>query len=263
MIPYSTRRAALIALLLILALRPVSADSVLFIGNSYTEGALSAAGQHGGVPEMFAEIAQAKGRTVTTGTVVKGGKTWAYFLALPETETKLKAQPWTWVVLQDNSDRLKKDGLAAFLKDGDTFYDRIVQDDPAAKIALYETWARPAAFFHGDSAQSQQMITAVHAAYSQLRSNLSAKEQGNEARLAPVGTAFWSIEGKSAMSLHAFDLHHANIEGYYLAALVIYETIYPGSVIGATTTFFDGKVTIPDADAKTLQQAADAAVMSK
>ena len=251
-----------LVVLLVLGLSYAQADDFLFVGNSYTAGSASAVLKHGGVPKMFEEIAKAKGKQVTTDAVIAGGKSWNFHLSQPITETKLVAKPWTWVVLQDQSARLdKEDG--PFLTDGETFYERIVKASPSGKLALYETWARPVAYFKGDAAAAAKMIKNVHEGYAKLQSALAAKSQHNEVRVAPVGSAFWEVEGKSAMNLHASDQHHANENGYYLAALVIYRTIYHESVIGAPSKFFNGAVTISDDDAKKLQAVAEAAVVVK
>lgn len=262
MTTFSRLRRAILVAFFVLTFSCVHADDILFVGNSYTAGSSSAFQKHGGVPKLFEEIAKAKGKQVTTDGVIAGGKDWAFHLEQPGTATKLAAKPWTWVVLQDHSARLGKDGLG-FMKDGETFYERIVKTSPSCKIVLYETWARPAVFFKGNADGPAKMIKDLHEGYAKLQTTLAAKSQHNEVRVAPVGSAFWELEGKSVMNLHAADNHHANENGYYLAALVIYRTIYHESVIGAPTKFFNGAITISDDDAKKLQADAEAIVPLK
>ncbi len=56
----------------------------------------------------------------------------------------LNAKTWAWVVLQDFSSRPTHVGnIPQFMKDGETFSDRIAQNSPHAGILLYETWPRP------------------------------------------------------------------------------------------------------------------------
>jgi hypothetical protein len=256
-------RYALLAITLMASFAPLRADDVLFIGNSYTAASRAPAiSKNGGVPKLFEAIARARGKQVTTDAVIAGGKGWDYHLKQPITLEKLSSKPWTWVVLQNESDQIKKLGIEEFLKEGDDFYGMIAKACPGAKIVLYETWARPTAYFKGDASAPPAMMKSVHEGYLKLQANLAAKA-GGEVRLAPVGSAFLSLEGPGVLNLHDADHHHSNNDGYYLAALVIYETIYHESVVGFPTTFFNGALTIPAGDAAKLQAAADAAVAGK
>ena len=108
--------------LLALVLPPLRAENVLFIGNSFTFGAMAPLVElNGGVPKLFEEIARAKGRDVATLAVTKGGKDWSYHLAQPSTAKALAARPWNWVVLQDLSTRPTRIGnIADFMRDGET-----------------------------------------------------------------------------------------------------------------------------------------------
>ena len=206
----------------------------------------------------------AKGNTVTTSAVTVSGKDWAYHLAQPATEAALQAKPWTWVVLQDLSTRPTEAGnVADFMKDGETFSDRIGKASPGAGILLYETWPRPAGDFYSKAPgkvlnNPEQMMQELHKAYGDLHDDLTAKNPKREARVALVGTAFALSESKyPAINLNASDAHHATADGYYLAALVIYETAYHDSAKGAPTEFYDGALKIPADDAAKLQEIAD------
>jgi hypothetical protein len=247
---------------LLIALTCGRADDILFIGNSYTQAAGSKAAAHGGVPKLVEEIAAAKGKQVTSGMLAVGGKDWTYFLSLPATDPKLASMPWNWVVLQDHSDKPSKNPTG-FQQEGDAIADRIAKDAPTAGLVLYETWARPAVFFKGDASKAEQMEQQDHAAYSALQTELAAKNPQRQVLLAPVGDAFWALEGKGTMNLHFKDNHHANDNGYYLAALVIYGTIYHDTADGAPTSFFNGAMTISPDDAKILQATANAALSAK
>ena len=260
--PMPSLRHPLLILLLALASLPAQADDVLFFGNSFTFGATAPAVQkNGGVPKLFAEIAAAKGRQVATSAVTAGGKDWSWHLAQPATEQALSSKPWSWVVLQDFSTRPTHLGsVEKFIRDGETFSERIAQTSPHAGILLYETWARPPGIFYllKSDFGPEQMMRELHESYAKLRDDLAAKNPAREARVAPVGTAFARDAAQyPAINLNAFDNHHATAEGYYLAALVIYETIYRDSAKGAPTSFFHGEPVIPADDAAKLQDIAD------
>jgi hypothetical protein len=243
----------------------VRADDVLFIGNSFTFGETAPLVKlYGGVPKLFEQIAIAKGKTVSTSAVTAGGKDWSYHLAQPATAAALASKTWTWVVLQDYSTRPTHMGdIAQFMKDGETFSDRIAKTSPAAGILLYETWARPpGSFYVGDPARGfsdpKQMMDELHHSYGLLRDDLAAKNPNRPVRVALVGTAFARAKAEyPAITLDAFDHHHATAAGYYLAALVIYETIYHDSAKGAPTQFLHGLLSFPADDAAKLQQIAD------
>ena len=237
------------------------ADNVLFIGNSFTFGAQAPAVQlNGGVPKLFEAIARAKGRDVTAWSVTSGGKDWAWHLAQPATGKALSERPWNWVVLQDFSTRPTHVGnVAGFMHDGEAFSDRIAAASPHAGIILYETWARPAVFFKGGIFTGpEQMMQELHTNYGNLDDDLVKRDANRPARVALVGTSFARSESEfPAINLNAKDNHHATAEGYYLAALVIYETIFHDSVKGAPTEFFKGAVTYPPDVAAELQEVAD------
>ena len=241
------------------------ADDVLFIGNSFTYGEMAPlVKRNGGVPKLFEEIARAKGRQIVASSVTAPGMGWDYHLAQPATAATLGARTRSWVVLQDASLRPTHVGeVEQFMRDGEVFSERIASSSPHAGILLYETWARPPGAFY-DSAPGRdfsgpgQMMDELHHSYAQLRDDLAAKNPDRPVRVARVGTAFARVTAEyPAIELNASDRHHATAEGYYLAALVIYEAIYHESVKGAPTEFFHGVVVIPAGDAAKLQRVAD------
>ena len=259
------RRHALFLLFAAVTSLSTRADNVLFIGNSFTFAAMAPAVRlHGGVPKLFAQIALAKGKQVVTSAVTAGGEDWSYHLAQPATATVLGSKTWSWVVLQDYSSRPTQAGnVEQFMRDGETFSERIAQKSPQAGILLYETWARPPGMFYklGPGrvlSGPAQMMDELHQSYGRLRDDLAAKNPNREVRVALVGTAFARVAAQyPAINLNAVDHHHATAEGYYLAALVIYETIYHDSAKGAPASFFHGALVIPADDSAKLQEVAD------
>ena len=238
------------------------ADNVLFIGNSFTFADKAPLVQaHGGVPALVRDIAIAKGKQLEMSALTSGGKDWAWHLAQPATAAALE-KTWDWVVLQDYSTAPTKAGnVDQFMKDGETFSDRIAERSPKAGIVLYETWARPAGAFYEKGEGKvfnfpEEMMSELHHSYAKLRDVLAARNPAREVRVAPVGTAFARCKAEFPLiKLDAIDDHHASAEGYYLAALVIYETIYHDSAKGAPTEF--GSVKYPTGIAAELQGVAD------
>jgi hypothetical protein len=257
-------RPVLVLALLAVASVSLRADNILFIGNSFTFADMAPLVKlNGGVPALVKAIAMAKGRQVETTAVTAGGKDWSYHLAQPKTAKALE-KTWDWVVLQDFSTRPTKAGsIDQFMKDGETFSDRIAAKSPKAGIILYETWARPpgAYFEKGEGkvlGSPEEMMSELHQSYAKLHDDLAARNPAREVRVALVGTAFARCKAEfPAIQLDASDAHHATAEGYYLAALVIYETIYHDSSKGAPTEFFHDLVKFPADVATELQGVAD------
>ncbi len=241
------------------------AEDVLFFGNSFTFGAtVPGLSEHGGVPKMVEEIAATKAHQMNADSLTSPGVTFGYHLAQTATTKALASKVWTWVVLQDYSTEPTRMGdVSKFMQDGVTFSGRIAEHSPHAGIVLYETWERPPGVFYTTSGGRQftgpaDMMSDLHRSYNALGKKLAALNPDRPVRVALVGTAFARCHAEfPELVLDAADHHHATGEGYYLAAMVIFEAIYHQSAMDAPLNFFDGVVSIPPADAPKLQQVAD------
>jgi hypothetical protein len=237
-------------------------DDILFIGNSFTQGVGDpAVSQFGGVPQLVKAIAAAKGKDVLAGIRATGGMGWEFHLSNPQTDLALKSLPWNSVVIQDYSTKateLTPPGI--FIRDGEAFYRRIAQEAPGATIVLYETWAYEASnpFFRKAGAGARlfgpaEMISEIARNYRMLQAILQAKDSHRTILLAPVGEAFARCvkEHPEIHLYNAADHKHASKEGSYLAALVIYATIFHDSPEGAPRDFTG--FSIDSAEAQNLQ----------
>lgn len=246
------------------ALMGVRADDILFVGNSFTYGgAEPGVADFGGVPKLVEAIAASKGKAAATRMVTTGGKDWGFHLKNPVTDEALRSKAWNWVVLQDYSSKPTHAGnVDEFMKNGQLFYDRIVQESPQAQIVLYATWALGPknAIFSATPSSKQfadpaEMTEEIAKNYDILADHLRAEDSHREVRVAPVGLAFAQCLKKNPeISLYGGDSKHANRNGSYLAALVIYATIFHDSPQGAT-----GKLpgfTLPPEEAAKLQAVA-------
>lgn len=256
------------------AARPAAAPAVplrvLFVGNSYTSV--------NDLPTVFRKVAAGGGRPAPlVDAVVPGGKTLLQHLSDPATLDKIDAGygprhlPWDVVILQEQSqtpafaeiDPRMRDG---FLSGAVGLYDRVKQKNPAARVVLYETWARhpdqwknadePTRQLGADAADMQARLRKWYAAAAGHIAKESKAERKDDVAVAPAGDA-WEVylrDAKAATRLHAADNSHPTYAGTYLAALAIYQTVYQPETLAVRE-----RGTLKEAEAKDLQRAATTA----
>lgn len=224
----------------------LSAEEILFIGNSFTHGHDPRLSQHGGLPAVFEAIARAKGKQVNVTMVAPSGTDWRFHLGNKDTLQALKSKRWDKVVLQDFSTRPTHIGdKKAFFKDGAALSKLIWDNSPQATVVLYRTWARQpgnSMYSTGGKKSSfkdfDEMDAELDKSYRSLLKRLNSGKHAEQVLLAPVGDAFArTVKGFPAAKIYAPDLYHAAPEGSYLAALVFYSTIYSESPLGAIREF--------------------------
>lgn len=229
------------ALLAFSPLHSARADTALFIGNSYTYGGGDKAVQKLGVPGLVAAIAKAKGRQLETDSVLKGGKDLGYHLAQPQTADVIAAKKRDWLVLQDLSLKfVKAGGKEAHLADTEAFYRLFRATSPEASVVLYQTWPRgPRNVMHRGAADGpEKMFRSIQSLYAASAEKLEGIDPGAQVRVAPVGEAFMLCLARHPdLDLYSEDQHHAGAAGSYLAALVLYATIFSDDPTGAPRTF--------------------------
>ncbi len=198
---------------------------VLFIGNSYTGV--------NNLPQIFREVAASAGHAPSKiEAVTPGGMTLYQHLSSPGTLKAIDEGNWDIVVLQAQSQEAAMSGQLPnvrdrFLKGAAGLYDRIKTGNPHARIILYQTWARHADYWNEPKADRSigNDPTDMQARIRKWHQNAAA--QRNDFLIAPVGDA-WELnyQNPNAIRLHASDNSHPAFNGSYLAALVIYDTIY-------------------------------------
>jgi hypothetical protein len=137
-------------------------------------------------------------------------------------------EPFEWVVLQGgSSEPLSARRRAAFI-DTVKDYDRLIKRR-GGQTALFMTQAYAAP--HERVEEGQQAVLA--AAYAEAAAAVGA-------RVIPVGLAFeLSYKRRPELPLHMeFDGSHPSLHGTYLAACVVYLTLYGGSLEGLQYDYF-------------------------
>ncbi len=216
---------------------------VLFLGNSYTDV--------NDLPHAFAELALSGGQHVGTGKVAPGGESLAGHVTLPETQAALAGGPWDVVVLQEQSQIPASE------------WSRANQMEPAARSLvstirsigarsiLLETWA------HRDGSPDVGLpdYAAMQAA---IEDGYLAVAEELRVPVVPAGAA-WRLVRLEAPELDLWqpDGSHPTIAGTYLAACVVYATVFGRSPVGLGYT--GG---LPADTARTLQSAAAETVLT-
>lgn len=219
------------------------AQSILFLGNSFTYtpqrvgvGVATElnSSQPGGVPAVFEALASAGGKKPVVAMETVAGMTLAFHY---ENKRQLVSKPWDMVILQEfSTGTLVENGnpasLDSFRFHVNQFKTLFLTQNPAVKIWLFETWARPDLVIAGRFSSLDQMQAGVRKAYSEAARDFSL--QG----WVPVGDTFLAaiaqgladnpvtpqVEGP--LKLWGPDRYHQSSTGTYLAALLFYGAIY-------------------------------------
>lgn len=200
---------------------------ILFIGNSYTSV--------NGLPAIIKQIVSSAGHSIPTMAVsTPGGLTLQQHSKLPATLSKIDQGNWDVVVIQGQSQEAAMaehfaNMRASFQEGAAALCGRIKAKSPNVRIVFYETWARHADYWLAPKADKAvgnnpgDMQARIRKWYRQV----AQTAQKQNAIVAPVGDA-WELNYMSAppLRLHGKDNSHPAFGGSYLAALVIYATIY-------------------------------------
>lgn len=230
---------------------PRHAESILFVGNSFTYGALSSVQQYrpetvidlnkdgmGGIPALFKSFVREAGLDYEVSLETAAGTNLDFHY---EEKSALIARAWDHVVLQAYS-TLDADAPGDAFKVIDysaRLASLLRSKNPHVDVRLVATWSRadqtylPAGHWFGKPIEA--MAQDIRAAC-----NRAAESSPDIRAVVPVGQA-WNRAIELAVAtrnpyedirsgqinLWASDNYHASTHGYYLAALVIF-----GSVTG-------------------------------
>ena len=178
---------------------PTPSKHILFIGNSYTY-------INGGLDQQLKGLAPSS----ETASVAVGGYTLEQHWNAGTALQTIRQGGWDYVVLQEQSQTP--------IFDREKFYEFATKFDgeirhSGAKTVLLMTWERPDSVGYGVT--TANLAAAVNALGAQLG-----------ARVAPAGSAFaLSLRERPDLTLYSQD-GHPTVYGTYLAACVLYATIF-------------------------------------
>jgi len=218
------------------ALAPAeAAQSVLFIGNSYT--------YVNDLPSTFSRLAASGGHPVSVAMIAPGGYKLFQHAAERSTLDTISNRKWDWVVMQEQSQvpslgnlRLKEMYPAVRL------LNHRIRESGATPV-LFLTWGRKQGSPEIGFADFSSMQTQLSKGYRDIAEELSIV-------VAPVGEAWKkAVRQRSSPELWSADGSHPSPAGTYLAACVLYATLFRQDPSGLA---FRGD--LPSASAKFLQK---------
>jgi hypothetical protein len=221
-------------------------ETVLFIGNSFTFGAGSAAryyraetvtdlnnDKQGGVPALFKVFANQAGLDYTVSLETVGGAGFELHL---EKKAEVIGRAWDHVILQAQSmlDNKKPGDPAKLVTSTKQIAELFLAKNPRADLRLVATWSRADQTYpekgtwHGKSIEAMALdvrrgFDLAAAGTPQIRAVIPVGEAWNRAFKTGVadpnpydGIAYGQVD------LWTNDHYHASSYGYYLSALLIF-----------------------------------------
>jgi hypothetical protein len=225
--------------------------TILFIGNSFTQGAhspvrnwhahrvadLTGAG-YGGVPALFKEFTEEAGLSYAVSLETQGGESLAFHY---DQRRHLFDRPWDVVVLQEYStlDRDRPGDATRYIRAAGQLGSLFRVRNHAVQVNLMATWSRAdQAYQPGNPWHGKPIATMAE----DLRKAADRAHRTNRSisGVIPVGQA-WNRAFAAGVAdpnpydgitygqadLWSFDHYHASTAGYYLEALTVF-----GSVTG-------------------------------
>jgi hypothetical protein len=220
--------------------------TILFIGNSFTQGALSAVRRYrtnmvtdlngdgnGGVPALFKTFTEQARLNYSVALETQGGRD----LAFHWNERRQRVnRAWDVVILQDYStlDREAPGEAVGLRKFAPLFATMFRRANPRADIQLMATWSRADLTYKPGSPWSGRPIYTM-ATDLRAAADLVKRETPAITGVLPVGEAWnraistgiadpnpYDGVGFGQVNLWTYDQYHGSIYGYYLEALVVF-----------------------------------------
>ena len=224
-------------------------QQILFIGNSFTQGANSAVLRYrpdsvtdlngegvGGIPALFARFAEQAGLEWSVTHELRGGSTLGFHL---KEKRALIDRPWDVVIMQQYStlDPDKPLDATETRRNADRLSDMFTAANPQVRAYLMATWSRADQVYrsegHWYGKPIGQMATDLRRAMDQVD-----RESDTIDGVIPVGEA-WNramaagladanpYDGRDygKIDLWSYDHYHASAEGSYLEALVVFAQV--------------------------------------
>lgn len=199
---------------------------ILFIGNSYV--------YTNNLPQVLYNLALANGDSIIYDSSVPGGYTFQLHTTNATTLSKISAQDWDYVILQEQS---QMPSFPPSQVQTETYpyaqqlNDLILANDSCTETLFFMTWGRK----YGDASNCANYppLCTFEGMQARLRQSYVEMADNNQALVAPVGEAFkYARMADSTINLYSPDNSHPSLAGTYLAACTFYATLFETSPIG-------------------------------
>jgi PKD repeat protein len=199
---------------------------ILFVGNSYV--------YTNNLPGVLYNLALSNGDTIIYDSSAPGGYTFLQHTTNATTLSKINAQNWDYVILQEQS---QMPSFPPSQVQTDTYpyaaqlNDLILANDSCTETVFFMTWGRK----YGDASNCAfyPPLCTFEGMQARLRDSYLEMADDNQALVAPVGQAFkYSRMADSTINLYTPDNSHPSLAGTYLAACTFYATIFETSPVG-------------------------------
>lgn len=202
---------------------------VLFLGNSYT--------QYNNMASITASIANSLGDTLTHDQSVPGGHTFEGHNSNATSLSKINANNWDYVVLQEQSQKPSfhpSQVAAETYPFADSLNRKIKANDSCTTVMFYMTWGRE----NGDASNcgGYPPLCTYEGMQQRLRESYLEMGQTHNAEVAPIGMVWKAIRDSfPTIDLYNADESHPSLTGSYLVACTFYASMYHKSCVGAYT----------------------------
>lgn len=192
---------------------------ILWIGNSFT--------YKNNMPAMFDSLCKINGVNVASTRIVKGGEKFSGHLKNPRLRQELEKGCWDYVVMQEYSNgpaystKFVAENILPYAAEIDSL---VKKYSPSVETIYYMTWGHK----NGNVKQTdypfddnyEDMQNRIITTYIDM-----AYENGGT--VAPVGIAWKNIRrDHPEIELYVKDNYHPSVAGSYLAANVLFATIF-------------------------------------
>lgn len=193
---------------------------ILFVGNSFT--------YYNDMPGMFDSIAHTQHVPVAITSIVKGGESLTDHLANERLRGLLEHGGWDYVVLQEQSSdpaMPTSEVIAGTYKSARSLDSLAKVGSPDVRVIFYMTWGHK----NGCSwpRADYPLIDTYDGMQLRLITSYLEMTYENNATCAPVGLAWREVlREHPEFNIYDSDDYHPSTLGSYLAANVIYATIF-------------------------------------
>ena len=205
---------------------------LLFIGNSYT--------YYNDLPTMVYEIAKTQKKKLSVKSITKGGERLRGHLKNDKVRKALTEEHWDFVILQEQSSdpARQSESVIANIYPAARELDSLIHvGSPEARTIFYMTWGHKYGTTH--KIENYPLVYTYEGMQERIKTTYLEMTYRNKASCAPVGMAWKRVrEERPEYQLYNQDLSHPSPLGSYLAANVIYTTLFPAQYQTSYTAGF-------------------------